>query len=212
MSWTFRATSPKRELALFCRQYRVEHHLEQDIAELLFQVLVAGTVRAQLLDRFQGLVRLFQEVAGQALVRLRPVPWAPFPQGPGQLLEPDEVGRERLRQLRQPQARKVVRLHHPVEILPGDNGYGLVGQAEVVQDGNHCAFAAPRHLVHHRTKGQFHFRQNLGRIALANQQGPERTSHLRGKTVPVHHPHALSQRVDAQGAQRRGRRTRPPAK
>ncbi len=54
---------------------------------------------------------------------------------------------------------------------------------------------APGHLVQHRTKGQLHVRQDLRRIALAHQQRSHRTGHLRGKTVPIHHPHALRQRV-----------------
>ncbi len=75
------------ELALLGRQDRMEHDLEKDVAQLLFQVLVPGTVRAELLDGLQRLIGLFEQVTGEALVGLLPVPRTTCPQGPDQLLQ-----------------------------------------------------------------------------------------------------------------------------
>ena len=106
------------ELALLGRQDRVEHHLEQDVTQLFFQVFVPGAVRAEFFDGFQRLVGLFEQVTGEALMRLLPVPWATGPQCPHQLLEAHQLRSKRVGQGGHPQAGQVVGLDGAVKVVP----------------------------------------------------------------------------------------------
>ena len=62
-----------RERARLGREHRVDHHLEEQVAELVFERVVragrdvaAGRVGGQLLDRLHDLVGLFEHVPAQA--------------------------------------------------------------------------------------------------------------------------------------------------
>ena len=56
--------------ALICSHLRMEHDLQQQVAQLVTdRVVVVG------IDRLQQFVRLFEQVQGQCLVRLLSVPW-----------------------------------------------------------------------------------------------------------------------------------------
>src|SRR6266508_351038 len=54
----------------------VEHHLQEQVAQLLAQVVGTGRARALLLDRVEDLVDLLHQVAGEARVGLLGVPGA----------------------------------------------------------------------------------------------------------------------------------------
>ena len=77
---------------------------------------------------------------------LLPVPGAACPQGPHQLLQAHQLGGERVSQDGQPQAGQVVRLDVAVEVVPGDPADGLVGQPEVLEDGDVQALGGSRAL------------------------------------------------------------------
>ena len=83
LSWTPRGDVGDRERARLGREHRVDHHLEQQVAELVLERVVrarrdvaAGRVGRELVDRLHDLVRLFEHVAAQRVVRLRGVPRA----------------------------------------------------------------------------------------------------------------------------------------
>ena len=50
---------------------RMEHHLQQDVAQLL-----AKAVHVARIDRFQRFVGLLEQVSGKRLVGLLQIPWA----------------------------------------------------------------------------------------------------------------------------------------
>ena len=109
LSWTPRATSARVNCALLGGQGGVEDDLEQQVAELLLEVVVA-VASVQLVDGLEDLVGLLEQVAGEAAVGLRLVPRAAGPQGAHQLGEAGQLGRHRLGQGRDPQAGQVVGL------------------------------------------------------------------------------------------------------
>src|SRR4029434_4115990 len=59
------------ELPRLARELGVEHHLEQEIAQLLLDVVARPPV-----EGLQGLVRLLDEIGLERLARLLPVPGA----------------------------------------------------------------------------------------------------------------------------------------
>jgi len=78
----------EREGSLLSRERRVEAHLEQEVAQLLFEVLVAlAGLRIEMLDRLQHLVGLFEQMPRQRVVRLLTIPWAPFAEHVDELVE-----------------------------------------------------------------------------------------------------------------------------
>ena len=72
-----------RERAGLRRQHRLDHHLEEQVAQLVFERVVRAErdlalrrVGRQLFDRLDDLVGLFEHVPAQAVVRLLGVPGA----------------------------------------------------------------------------------------------------------------------------------------
>ncbi len=62
-------------------EHRMDHHLEQQVAELVLQGVVrtgrhvaCGRVGRKVVDRLRHLVGLFEDVAAQRVMRLRGVP------------------------------------------------------------------------------------------------------------------------------------------
>ena len=128
----------EREGAPLGGEHRVEHDLEQQVAELLLEVRVGleRGVGAAVADRVEGLehlVGLLDQVAGEGGVGLLGVPGALGAQGGDQLDEPLHLPRHRRRQLRYVEGGEVVGLDRPVEVVPRDLGHGLVGQAQPLQ-------------------------------------------------------------------------------
>ena len=93
-----------RERAGLRREHGVDHHLEEEVAELVLERVVraggnvaAGRVGRELVDRGRDLVRLFEHVPAQRVMGLRRVPRAsaraaqPF----GQREQPRELARHR---------------------------------------------------------------------------------------------------------------------
>ena len=109
------------ELALLGGQHRVEHHLEQQVAELLLERLEAGAGRlVDVVDRLEHLVGLLEQVAGEAGVGLLAVPRALGPQRADELVEAGHLAGDGLGQRRDPQRREVVGLDGAVEVVPRD--------------------------------------------------------------------------------------------
>ena len=91
----------QRELALLGGQHGVEHHLEQEVAELLLQLLEAGARgHVDVVDRLEHLVGLLEQVTGEAGVGLLAVPRALRPQRADQLVEASHLAGDRRRQRR----------------------------------------------------------------------------------------------------------------
>ena len=109
------------ELALLGGQHRVEHHLEQEVAELLLERLEAGAgLLVDVVDRLEHLVGLLEEVAGEAGVGLLAVPRALGPQRADQLVEARHLAGDRRGERGDPERGEVVGVDGAVEVVPGD--------------------------------------------------------------------------------------------
>ena len=85
----------ERERAVLAGERGVEADLEQQIAELLFEMVVAlAGLRIEMLQRVEHLVRLLEQVTGQRLMRLLAIPRASFAQHVDELVEPRHLGRD----------------------------------------------------------------------------------------------------------------------
>ena len=181
----------------------VEDHLAGQVAELLLEVLVgafgdglgAGRRgrRRQRLDGLDHLVGLLDEVAGQGVVGLLGVPGAaaggPQPLDEGHEPLPRLTGAAR-RHL-DVHRREVVGLDDAVEVLQGDGGDGLVGQAEPGQD-RHRRLAGEA-----LQQRQLHVGEHQRGVAVADEQRAGREGG--GERLAVDRPGAASrQRVDAE--------------
>ena len=185
------------ELALLGGQGGVEHHLEQQVAQLLLEVAVAvaaGDIElaawVEGIDRLQHLVGLLQQVPGEGGVGLLPVPRAAFPQRAHQLGEAGHLGGDGGGQHRHIQRGQVVGLHLPVEIVPGHGAHRLVGQA---QPGQHDRLGRRR-----AVDGELDLRQHVAGVALGHQQGPPLARRLHREPMPVDEADAGRHRVDPQ--------------
>ena len=171
----------------------VEHDLEEQIAELLGQLVVAGPVRpVEPVDGLHHLIALLEQVAGQALVRLLAVPGALDPQAADELDEALHLTGDRRRQLRDPQRREVVGDDLAVELRPRDLEDGLVGRPEPLQDGDRRTAGG---LVAER---QLDVGQQVGRVGVGDEEGPGPAGRLHRELVGVDEQGALLDGVHAE--------------
>ena len=164
------------EPTLLVRQAGMEDDLEEQIAQLLFEVrervgvsASAGLGPTNLRQRVEHLVALLDQVRHERCVGLRPVPGAALAQRvhegdqPGHLVAGGAApGRHGGRDV---QRGEVVGLHRAVELPPVDRHHHLVVEAEMVQQHR------PRQL--HAVivgDGQLHLGEQVPRPALGHQE------------------------------------------
>ena len=114
----------------------VEQHLEQEITEFFFKVVVGvidtgvvGSTGVEHIERLEHLMGLLQQVRPQRSVGLGPVPRTRLPQGGDQLGESSHLRSHPEAQRRDPQRGQVIGFH-PVEFVPHHVTDLLVGSSE----------------------------------------------------------------------------------
>ena len=142
-------------------------------------------------DRFEGLVGLLEQMAGERAVGLLPIPRALAAQGAHELGEAHELGRDRRMQRRDPERGQVVGRERAVELGPVDLEDPLVGQAEVVEhdDRDRSAASSTASLMSESTAGVSH---------CATSERASFAGGVDGEALAVDEPHARGERVDAE--------------
>ena len=180
----------QREAALLLGDGRVQHHLEQHVAQLAHQLVVAGAVGTEQGDGLHQLVGLLHGVAGQAGVRLLAVPRALPAQPAHHLGEAHQLAAHGRGERRHVHGGQVVGGDLAVELGPRHGEDRLVGQAQALQHGHGLG----RFVVH----GQLHVREHALVVRVRHQQRAGQTGGRLGERVGVDQREAGLHRVDAQ--------------
>ena len=167
----------------------MEADLEQEVAELLLEVVVAGPgLGIDRRERVEHLVGLLQQVRGERRVRLLTIPWAALAQHVHQLVEAGDLGRHRRGGVRHPQRRQMIGLEAAVELGALDREHRFIGQAEPLEHRDRWAVEIEREL-------------DVGQHALVVHVGDEERSPLAcgsHEVVTIDEARARCNRIDAQ--------------
>ena len=192
------------ERAGFRREHRLDHHLEQQVTELVFEGVVradrdvaTGRVGRQFLDRLHHFVGLFEHVPAKRVVRLGLIPRATTrtAQALGEREQAHELGPDRDVPGVDEQRGEVVGLDVSVDIGQGDGEHLLVGEAEALE---HRHFVLGRQRLEER---ELHLGAHELRIALGNQHRSARPGCVDRERATVDHTRAVH-RVDTQAPPR----------
>ena len=123
----------EREPTLLGGEGGVEEHLEEQVAELLLEVTDGLGRSVEAVDRFEHLVGLLEQMAGERAMGLLPIPRALTAQGAHELRKANELGRDGCVQRRDPERGEVVGREGAVELGPLELEDLFVGQTEVME-------------------------------------------------------------------------------
>ena len=167
-----------------------KNDLEEQVAELLLEVIDGLGRSVEAVDRFEGLVGLLEQVAGERAMGLLPIPRTLTAQGAHELRKANELGRYGCVQRRDPERGEVVGRERAVELGPLELDDLFVGQTEVMEHDD----AVGRLVV----DGELDVGEHRGRVALSDDERPTLAGGVDGEPLAVDESHAGRERIDAE--------------